>query len=132
NVPTAIEDSPPPSGPDAAGTILHYQGANELQLFPTSPLAPGRYEVLLAGRSVDGSLALADTDGNDLGADADHPAGQDFVFPFQVAGVEGHPAAGATVADTAATAQDLGNLTSQGIVQVAGVIGDDPPADPNN
>jgi hypothetical protein len=132
NVSTAIEDSPPPDGPDAAGTILHYQGTDELQLFPTTPLAPGHYEVLLAGQSVDGSPALADPDGNYLGADADHPDGQDYAFPFQVIGAEGNPAAGATAADTMATAQDLGNLTTQGVVQVAGVIGDDPPADPNN
>ena len=41
-------------------------------------------------------------------------------------GIEGRTGADATEDDTPATAQDLGDITSAGIVQVAGVIGDDP------
>jgi hypothetical protein len=62
--------------------------------------------------------------GNPLGADAAHPAGQDLAFDFQVSGVEGRTGAGAPANDTPATAQELGDVTS--LVQVAGAIGDDP------
>ena len=113
----------PPGGGDA---VLHYQGINELQLFPASPLVAGYYEVVLAGQSVAGSVVLADPDGNDLDADAANPQGQDVTIPFQVDGIEGRTGADATEDDTPATAQDLGDITSAGIVQVAGVIGDDP------
>ncbi len=118
-----VVEATPPSGDDA---VLHYQGNNELQLFPASPLAEGYYEVVLAGQSVAGSMVLADPDGNDLGADAANPQGQDVTIPFQVDGIEGRTGADATEDDTQATAQDLGDITSAGIVQVAGVIGDDP------
>ena len=127
NFSPAIEDAPPP---DSRGAVLHDQGLNELQLFPASPLAPGHYEVILAGRSDNGSLALADPNGNDLGADADHSAGQDIAFPFQVVGIEGR--AGTTADDTGATAQNLGDVTSAGLVQVAGAIGNDPFYNPAN
>ena len=96
-----------------------------MQLFPASPLAPGYYEVLLAGHSVGGSVVVADPDGNDLNADPSHPDGQDFSYTFQVNGIDGRTGAVASD-DTAATAHDLGNLTSAGIVQVAGAIGVDP------
>jgi hypothetical protein len=129
NFSPAVED-PPSHGQDAA-TVQHYQGINELQLFPESPLAPGYYEVFLAGKSVGGSVVVADPNGNDLNADAGNPDGQDFTDTFQVDGIDGRT--GATSSDdTAATAQNLGDLTSAGIVQVAGAIGDDPfynPAD---
>ena len=59
-------------------------------------LAPGDYEVLLVGQSDNGSLALADPNGNALGEDADHATGQNFAFPFQVVGIEGRTGAGAT------------------------------------
>jgi methionine-rich copper-binding protein CopC len=125
NFSPAVEDTPPPGG-EAEGTVLHYQGNNELQLFPASPLVEGYYEVVLDGQSVGGSVALADPDGNDLDADAANPQGQDVTIPFQVDGIEGRTGADATEDDTPATAQVLGDITSAGIVQVAGVIGDDP------
>ena len=78
NFSPAIEDSPPPGGQDNSGTILHYHGINELQLFPASALAPGHYEVDLVGQSIAGSLALADLAKNDLNASAANPQGQDF------------------------------------------------------
>lgn len=130
NFSPAVED-PPPSGQDA-GTVQLYQGINELQLFPESPLAPGYYEVFLAGNSVGGSVVVADPNGNDLNADAGHPGGQDFTYTFQVDGIDGRTGADPSSDDTAATAQNLGDLTSSGLVQVAGEIGDDPfygPAD---
>ena len=43
-----------------------------------------------------------------------------------MAGVEGSSTPNATADDTAATAHDLGNLTTAGIVRVPGAIGDDP------
>ena len=110
NFSLAVED-PPPSGQDA-GTVQHYQGINELQLFPESPLAPGYYEVLLAGKSVGGSVVVADLNGNDLNADAGHPDGQDFTDTFQVDGIDGRTGADASSDGTPATAQNLGDLTS--------------------
>jgi hypothetical protein len=78
--------------------------ANELQLTPAAPLKPGYYGVFLA----DGSTTPA--------------------LQFRVAGVEG----GSAGDDSAATANQLGDLTRAGHFQVAGVIGDDPAYDPNN
>jgi hypothetical protein len=121
---------PPAPLPD--GSTPPDPGPDELQLFPASPLAPGYYEVVLDGLN-DGSVpALLDaSDVNGLGADADHPLGQDITIPFQVAGIDG--VAGATGSDdTAATAQNLGDVTSAGLVRVTGAIGVDPFYNPNN
>jgi methionine-rich copper-binding protein CopC len=111
--------------------------ADELQLFPLAPLAPGTYVVQLAGNSSGGQAVLASPAGVPLGEDAQHPAGADESFTFQVAGIDG--VAGATASDdTAATARNLGDITGVGIVHVAGAIGDDPAfnpglsADPSN
>ena len=104
-----------------------------MQLFPESPLAPGNYEVFLAGQSVGGSVVVTDLNGNDLNADPSNPDGQDVGDTFQVDGIdEPSRRSDASSDDTAATAHDLGNLTYAGIVQVAGAIGVDPfynPAD---
>lgn len=102
-----------------------YQGLNELQVLPLNPLIIGDYELVLTGQGGGGSVAIADPNGNPLGADAAHPQGQDVTIPFQVGGVDGVMGAD-TPDDSPATAQQLGNLTSGGLVQVAGAIGDDP------
>jgi hypothetical protein len=99
---------------------------NELQLYPDAPLAPGYYEVFLAGNSDLGAAVVADLNENDLNADPGHPDGQDFTYNFQVDGIDGRTGTGARSDDTAATAKNLGALTSAAIVQVAGAIGDDP------
>ena len=118
--------------PDRAATAdsaPQYQGLNEIQVFPAGPLATGYYEVILDGQAAGGSTALADPLGNPLGADAAHPEGQDITIPFQVDGIEGRTGAVAVEDDTPATAQQLGDLTDGGLVQVAGAIGDDPGPD---
>jgi len=51
--------------------------ANELQLFPVAPLAPGNYSVNLAGDSSAGQAVLADPNGVPLGEDGAHPGGAD-------------------------------------------------------
>jgi hypothetical protein len=104
--------------------------ANELQLFPVDALAPGYYRVDLGGDGSGGQPVLLGADGAPLGADAAHPAGQDFALTFRVTGVEGNSAGAAD--DTLATAHDLGGLNSAGLVQVTGAIGDDPAYDPGN
>ena len=111
--------------------------ADELQLFPLAPLAPGEYTVWLAGDSSTGQPVLADPNGLPLGEDAAHPAGADFVYSFQVDGIDG--VVGATSSDdTPATARNLGNVVGAGLIQVTGAIGDDPffnpglSADPTN
>ncbi len=79
----------------------------------------------LAGDATGGQPVLASPAGVPLGEDAQHPDGADESFVFQVDGIDG--VAGATASDdTAATAHNLGDVTGQGIVQVAGAIGDDP------
>jgi hypothetical protein len=45
---------------------------------------------------------------------------------FRIRGSEGRPGATATADDTPATAHPLGTVTGSGLVQVTGVIGDDP------
>ncbi len=72
-----------------------------------------------------GSVIESADDANWLGEDAQNSDGADESFTFQVAGVDG--VAGATTSDdTAATAQNLGNITGDGVVQVSGTIGVDP------
>ncbi len=105
---------------------------NELQLFPARALPPGRYEVLLVGQSGDGSVGLADPTANPLGADSAHPGGQDFSYTFQVDGIDGNTGPAAAADDTPATSHDLGDISSQGLIQVAGAIGDDPFYDSSN
>jgi methionine-rich copper-binding protein CopC len=99
------------------------QSADELQLMPISaltssqqPLAPGYYRLLLTRDS----SAI--------------PLDGDYTATFQINGIKGRTGPGALADDTAATAQDLGNVTAKGLVQAEGAIGDDPaynPANPN-
>ena len=106
---------------------------DELQLFPTAAVAPGDYEVFLAGDGSTGLPVLAALDGSPLGQDAAHPFGADFTFIFHIDGIEGGPATG-PADDTPAGAHDLGDVTGKGLVQVTGAIGVDPaynPANPN-
>ena len=111
-----------------ATTNLSASG-DELQLFPSAPLAPGRYVVQLSGDSSQGQPALAGLDGLPLGEDAQHPTGADESLSFPVAGIDG--IAGATASDdTAATARELGDVSGPGIVQVEGAIGVDPAFNP--
>ena len=98
----------------------------ELQLAPNAPLAPGSYEVVLAGNTNTQASVVADLNGNPLDSNAANPQGQDFTETFEVAGIKGRTGPGAGSDDTAATAQDLGNVTTAGLIQVAGAIGDDP------
>ncbi len=115
------------NGNDSAVLLngFHYAlDAMELQLQPAAPLEPGFYQLTLAGNSSTGNQVLMDpTDTYDLGQSSANPTGQDFTTTFQVAGSEGGD-------DTAATAQNLGNITNGGIVQAIGAIGDDPAYSP--
>jgi hypothetical protein len=116
-------------GQDVTLASVNFSGAiNELQLFPARALAPGEYEVVLAGQSdpASFSLPLADPTAIPLGADVSHPLGQDFAYSFRVDGIEGNTATNAAADDTPATAHNLGDVTEQGIVRVDGVIGADP------
>jgi hypothetical protein len=100
--------------------------ANELQLTPSAPLAPGFYQVLLSGLESPGRFVLTDTAGQPLGKDPLHPLGQDYVLHFRVNGIEGNTALTTSGDNTPATARPLGDVTNAGLVQVAGAIGDDP------
>jgi methionine-rich copper-binding protein CopC len=115
--------------PVALASVNFSAAANELQLFPQAPLAPGQYVVQLAGNSNGDPAVLVDPNGIPLGDDAQDPAGVDESFTFQVAGIDG--VGGATASDdTAAAARDLGNLVGAAIVQVDGAIGVDPNLSP--
>jgi methionine-rich copper-binding protein CopC len=105
---------------------------NELQLYPMRALLPGTYEVILVGPSSDGSSGLADPTGVPFGADAANPAGQSFSSTFQVSGIDGNVGLAAAADDTPATAHNLGDIASQGLIQVSGAIGVDPFYDPSN
>jgi len=98
----------------------------ELQLAPNAPLAPGYYQVFVAGNSITDLAVVADLNGNPVGLNSANPQGQDYTETFQVAGVKGRTGAAAGSDDTPSTAQELGNITSAGLIQVAGAIGDDP------
>jgi methionine-rich copper-binding protein CopC len=116
--------------PIALASVNFSATANELQLFPVAPLAPGHYTVMLAGDSSTGQAVLASPDGVPLGEDAAHPMGADLSFSFDVDGIDG--VAGATSSDdTPATAQQLGNVVGAGVIHVSGAIGVDPSFNPN-
>ncbi|HJT75630.1 MAG TPA: DVUA0089 family protein, partial [Gemmataceae bacterium] len=98
--------------------------ADELRVGPDAPLQPGFYQLFLAGDTSQHAFVVTDLNGYPLGADADHPAGQDLTYTFQVTGIEGRVGPGASPDDTPATAQELGDVTH--LVQVQGTIGDNP------
>jgi hypothetical protein len=103
--------------------------ASELQVTPEAPLAPGYYKVTLWGNldTNPGQPVLAAPGGGlPLGSNAAHPDGQDFSYVFQVNGIDGNTGPDAGSDDTAATAHNLGDLSSAGLVQVVGAIGVDP------
>ena len=113
------------------GNVNFTAAANELQLTPISALAPGYYQVKLAGNSSGGQAVVASLPNETpLGANAAHPLGQDFVETFQVIGIDGNVGPNAASDDIAATAQQLGNITGINLVQAAGAIGDDPAYSP--
>ncbi len=98
----------------------------ELQFAPNAPLAPGYYQVFVAGNSNTNLAVVADLNGNPVGTNSANPQGQDYTETFQVAGIKGETGPGAGSDDTPSTAQNLGDITSSGLIQVAGAIGDDP------
>lgn len=98
---------------------------NELQIVPAAPLTPGIYQLFLAGNSTGGNPTLADFTPLPLGSNSQNPAGADFVSTFQINGIDG-VAGAATPADTIATAHDLKDITTSGLVQAVGAIGVDP------
>jgi hypothetical protein len=105
------------------GSFNFSNEANELQLIPATPLAPGYYRLFLDGSgdySTPDQTPLADLNGNVINS------GQDVTIAFQVTGVKGNKAPHAGPHDSMATAQDLGDVTKAGPIQVQGVIGDDP------
>ena len=106
---------------------------NELQVTPAAPLAPGYYQLVIQGDTTlhdPSQIVLAPDDLTPLGANGNHPGGQDYTLTFQVTGSEGTISPVATADDTPATAHDLGSLTDNKLVQVRGAIGTDP-TDPN-
>jgi methionine-rich copper-binding protein CopC len=114
----------------ALASVNFSSAADELQLFPLAPLAPGNYVVWLAGDSRTDQAVLTDASGVPFGEDAAHPAGADLALSFQVDGIDG--VVGATGSDdTASTARDLGDLTDAGLIQKSGAIGDDPAFNPS-
>ncbi len=114
------------------GTCNYSPALMELQLMPAAPLKPGSYQILLAGDSSVGGFVLADPSGIPLGTDGAHPFGQDYSTTFTVTGIEGQTGPQAGANDTAPFAHDLGELTSNTLVQVSGAVGDDPYYDPNH
>ena len=114
-------------GQDVALASVNFSATiNELQLFPARALAPGQYEVILAGQSDPAAVPLSDLTAIPLGADANHPLGQEFSSSFCVDGIDGNIGLSPAADDTPATSHDLGNITGQGIIRVEGVIGADP------
>ena len=102
----------------------------ELQLTPATALAPGFYEVLLAGNQAGGGPVLADPTGTPLGESLAHPQGEDLTTTFQVTGIDGNLGAQAASDDIPATAHQLGNISGGQLVQRTGAIGDDPAYNP--
>jgi hypothetical protein len=114
---------------DATNGVLYNPTDYELQIFPEAPLAPGdTYQLQIAGSNESslGASPVLGPDGSNLGSTSPGGDGQDYFLTFQVSGVKGVP--GTTTAfNTIDTAHDLG-LTTSGLVQVYGAIGNDPSA----
>jgi hypothetical protein len=100
---------------------------DELQIIPQKPLGPGFYQLFLGGDCTNPNWSpLVDVNGVPLGTDTADQYGQDYTISFQVAGVKGNTSPDAGAQDTPDTARNLGDVTHEGLVQAAGVIGDDP------
>lgn len=112
--------------------INYAYAANELQLFPMAPLAPGHYTVFLGGDASLGNPVITDASGIPLGTDVEHPFGQDFNYSFDVTGIEGTTGNPTQSNDIVANAVDLKQLTTTSVVRVAAAIGDDPSYNPAN
>jgi hypothetical protein len=114
------------SDQDIALDYVHYSDASgELQLTPSAPLLPGFYQVVLVGDFSTNFNVLTNEDGVPFGADADHPDGQDVHFAFQITANEGDSDPDSIPDDTATGAHELGDISSIGLVQQTGAIGDD-------
>ena len=105
--------------------------ASEVELTPAMPLGLGFYQVVLGGSQDSRFSVLTDLDGTPLGSDDANPSGADVSFTFAVTGIEGNSGDAASADDTPATAHELGDVTTAGLVQAQGAIGDDPYYDPN-
>jgi hypothetical protein len=107
---------------DPTNGVLFDPAARELQVFPEMALAPGTYHLRLVGT---GSNALTSLDGAPLGSTGPHGRGKDYTLTFTVTGVEGVQGTPPVANDTLGTATQL-NVSSSGLTQVYGTIGDDP------
>jgi hypothetical protein len=110
----------------SGGTVVGFdQATNQIVVTPPGPLAPGYYQVFLAGNAGQHTDVLLGLDANStpLGENSLHPHGQDGVLSFQVTGGGAH--------DTPATAYNLGDITGGQFVQLAGAIGNDPTYQPS-
>jgi hypothetical protein len=113
------------NGVDPTNGAVFNADANELQVFPEAPLAPGIYQLRLVGQDGQGVPVILGTNGAALGSTTAGSLGQDYTLTFQVAGIDG-VAGASTSDDTIATAHELGDVTASGPVRVSGAIGVDP------
>lgn len=112
---------------DIALDAIDFSAASgEIQLSPTGALASGFYQVVFLGNITDNFSVLTDMNGVPFGTNAQHPQGQDARFSFQVTGIEGNRDLDAIPDDTSMGAHELGELTSNSLMQQFGAIGDDP------
>lgn len=109
--------------PLASATLT--TAGNELLIAPAAPLAPGYYQVVLAGGHNANAPVLTDRSGIALGTNRNQPSGADFTYAFQIKGNEGIAKDGGSADDTPATSHPLGDLTKAGLLQIQGAIGDD-------
>jgi methionine-rich copper-binding protein CopC len=105
-------------------SVNYSASIGELQLFPSDPLAPGTYRIVLSGDASSGLPTIADADGTPLGKGSKSPQGRDQAVTFRVG--------------ASATGQDLGTIPFASPIRVEGAIGVDPSfrptlsADPSN
>lgn len=112
---------------------LHFSpNVYELQITPSAPLAAGYYRLILKGAGP--GPVITDISGEARGGN-NLTAGANKTFSFQVLGSEGRGGGGLGGDDTSSTSHNLGDITTRGLVQLTGAIGDDPYYslfDPNN
>ncbi len=122
---------------DVAFRVSTFGPHRELRLFPTRPLGPGFYRIVLVGNRTEagGSPLVADPasllGGFDnpnqvyLGMNRFHPDGQTFTFSFSIVDNEGSFREDDLPNDTQGGATSVGTLEPLAVVQLEGMIGDD-------
>jgi methionine-rich copper-binding protein CopC len=113
--------------PVPIGSAVFDDNAGQLDVYPAAPLGPGTYHLTLVGQdpTQSGQPVIMDRTGQALGSITPGGMGQNYTLTWTVTDIGGVLVSSAPD-DTLSTAHELGDVTSSGLVQVHGAVGDDP------